>query len=134
MGYCSKCLFRARKNKDYLSDEDKNVVATEECQVHPSLDNWRFWRMLKSIQYWASQPIGFQDLRCPTPITLGEGWVHRRNAEVILFDYERYFIDLAIERGVLEQAKRDSVARAVRLTDAGNVALFDYIKTVKPDV
>ena len=129
MPFCSECLERAIENRDYLSTEDTiQAVTSQDCVVHPTLDNWRFWRALKSIQYWASQPDGFRDKRCPTPITLGEGWVHRRNAELILFDYERYFIDLAIERGILEQAQRGLVSRAVRLTIAGNVMLFDHVK------
>lgn len=128
MGFCEECLTRAEQNGDYLSADDRSLVRVIDCMVHPSTDNWRFWRMLKSVQYWASQPAGFRDRRCPTPITLGEGWVHRRNAELILFDYERYFIDFALERGFLEQAERGGVARAIRLTAIGDVGLFEHVR------
>jgi hypothetical protein len=128
MAFCRSCLKKARANSDYLGAEDKQAVKQADCMVHPTMSNWRVWRTLKTIQYFAAQPDGFKDKRCPTPITLGEGWVHRRNAEVILFDYERYFIDFAIENKLLEQDSRGGVARAVRLTNVGNVALFERVK------
>ena len=128
MGFCKGCLAQARKAKDYLNSDDRQVVPVEQCVVHPVTTNWRFWRALKRVQYWGSQPDGFRDSRCPTPITLGEGWVHRRNAELILFHYEKYFLDLAIKENLLEQESRDGVSRAIRLTQTGNVLLFEEVK------
>ncbi len=134
MGFCQPCLTTAEENGDYIGIDDKVIVPTLDCMVHPSVDNWRFWRMMKSVQYWGSQPTGFKDHRNPSSITLGQGWVHQRNAEAILFDYEKYYIVLGIEKKLLEQQTDEGydtgqlVARAIRLTKKGNKKLHEHVK------
>jgi len=137
--FCADCWRRARENEDYLGALDVQTESVDECEnggAHPSLKNWRVFRTLASLQYWASQPVGFRDKRCPTPITLAFGYVHRRNAEVILFEYEKYFIDFLIEVEYLEQVDTaryiDGVLpRAVRLTAKGDAALMEYTQKRK---
>ncbi len=134
MGFCQPCMDVALKSGDYVGSEDEKIVPALDCMIHPTLDNWRFWHMMKTVQYWGTQPTGFQDRRNPTPITLGQGWVHQRNAELILFDYEKYFVALAIDKKLLEQqgpALYDTgqrVDRAIRLTDKGNEMLHEHVK------
>lgn len=131
MKFCPPCWRRAHDENHYLGADDEMVPTEAECMVHPRADNWRVWRTLSTIQHFAMQPVGWRDRRCPTPITLEEGWVHRRNLEVIVFDYERALIDFLIREGHVDEDERHAASgittRAVRITKKGTLRLNQYI-------
>lgn len=127
---CQACIDRSKEGNWYPF-QDVALVPESECLFHPTLANWRVWRTLATVQYFSAQPEGFRDRRAPTPITLDGGWVHRRNLEVIAFDYEQPFIDITIKEGLLEERDvdqaREWIAKSVRLTAKGDGALRTYI-------
>lgn len=137
--FCGPCHEHAKKEKHYLNGQEVIVSTPEECSVHPRIDNWRVMRTLKTVHYFGSQPAGFRDRRAPTPITQPGGWVHRRNLEVIVFDYEKPFIDLLVKEGLLEEVDVERhlthvLPRSVRLTAKGDLALGEHIrKGANPD-
>lgn len=137
--WCQSCYGGQKAQGGYLGFGDVPGTSEADCLIHPRLDNWRLVRTLRTIQHFSAQPEGWTDRRCPTPITREAGWVHRRNLEVIIFDYEVPFIEFAIREGLLEQTETvrtfaQVFPRSVRLTAKGDDFVRQSIRKGEPEV
>jgi hypothetical protein len=135
MKMCKKCHKWMKDNEGYLNGQEE-IVKQEDCQVHPRMDNWRVARTVKALVAWGMEAaghkisVGHPDT-CQVSrvvISLGDGWVHERNAYLQLFDYERPFVELLIAEGMIERQECvryiDGVEpRALRVTMRGHVWL-----------
>lgn len=126
-GICKECRDRHVENKWYLSPDDK-LVEIEACRFHPRLDNWRVVRTLRTLKYWSLCGEGWKHKHAPMfRMTLAFQRVHRRTAEMILFDYEKPFIDLLIEKGYLEEESDfDDVSRVLRVLPTWRAYVMEY--------
>lgn len=135
MKMCRKCHKWMKDNKGYLNGQEE-IVAQEDCSVHPRMDNWRVARTVKTLVAWGMEAAGHK-ITVGSPsmmstqrvvISLGDGWVHERNAYLQLFDYERPFVELLISEGMIERKECergvfDVDPRALRVTMKGHVWL-----------
>lgn len=129
---CRSCVQRATE-EGWYPFYGVNLVDSRDCAFHPTLTNWRFYRTLATVQHFSAQPPGYRDRRAPTAIVAEGGWVHRRNLECIIFDYEKPMLDLGVAEGLLEQAECDRrvrvvFPRSVRLTAKGDAALAEWVR------
>jgi len=118
MKMCSKCHKAHKTNKWYLNGSEE-IVAEKLCEVHPSLDNKRVSRTLRSLKYWSLCGENYRHSNMKgVRLVLSFQRIHRRTAESILFDYEKPFVELLIKEGILDEEKDfDGVNRALRVTD-----------------
>lgn len=100
---CRSCWDLQEKRGGYLRSTEK-VDDASKCDVHPTLDNWRTFRVLRTLKTWSLEQPGFQHPSARgVRLVVESGHVHRRTAEAILFDYEAPLVDLLIhERLVLQ--------------------------------
>lgn len=125
---CDDCWQRHQDNDYYIGYDDENGADPAECSVHPRLDNWRVYRFLTTVQHFQNQAVGYQDDRCPTPITREGGWVHVRNLFCICFDYERAYVDFAVEQGWVDTTETERyvdgvLPRSIRVNAAGDAVI-----------
>lgn len=103
MKMCKSCHSGQVGSGGYIGPEDVAVSDAKECQIHPTLDNWRTLRTMKAIKAWSLEGEGYRHPNCRgVNLTLCGGHVHRRTAEAILFDYEKPMIDLLVHEGMLK--------------------------------
>lgn len=130
MKMCRKCHTGQKKQGGYLGTVE--IVKQEECSIHPRMENWRVFRTVKTLIVWGLEPAGMKITvgapgYSPTKvvISLGDGWVHLRNAKLQLFDYEVPFIELLLKEGMIEKREcrrglLDADPAAVRVTMKGH--------------
>lgn len=100
--------------------------------VHPvDLTHWRYWRLMDTLAYWARQPTGYRQNPAPTPLHRGSGWIARRSAMCILFDYEAELIEHGLSIGHLEGQDVERFAanvlpQAIRITPEGEAAMMEW--------
>lgn len=97
----------------------KTKKATE-CVFHPSMDNWRVRRTLRTILSWSLNGDGYihPHFRL-TKMTRAGDWVHRRTAEAVLFDYEKPYLDLLIREKAMKVADHGE-GPVLKLTPKGH--------------
>lgn len=100
---CHSCWDLQEKRGGYLQNTDK-VKDAKKCQVHPTLDNWRVFRTLNTIKVWSLEHAGYRHPNFKgVKLVTDYGFVHRRTAEAVLFDYESPMIDFLVNQGYLKQ-------------------------------
>lgn len=126
MKICTACKKAHKENGWYLTF-DLQITPKDQCDYHPVLTNWRVVRTLKTLKYWSRCGEDYRHPHIPgVRMCLSFQRVHRRTAEAVLFDYEKPFIDLLIEKGYLEQEENfDDVNRVLRVLPAAD----DYLKS-----
>jgi len=134
MKMCRKCHKWMKDNEGYLNGQEE-IVRQEDCSVHPTMDNWRVARTVKTLTVWGMEAaghtikVGASGYGVTTVvISCGDGWVHERNAYLQLFDYERPFVELLLKEGMIERREcvrliGDVEPRALRVTMKGSVWL-----------
>jgi hypothetical protein len=127
---CPKCWKAHKDGGWYMSSDYKRTANVPDCMFHPSLTSWRVVRTLKSLKLWSLQGEGYSHPNVRgVRMTLIGGYVQRRTAEAVLFDYEKPFIDLLIEEGYLRQHEDwDGVARALEVTPKADELLRANLK------
>jgi len=100
-----------------------NIVKCDnarDCVFHPTLDNWRTRRTLRTILAWSLNGEGYTHPNFKlAAMTREQGWVHRRTAEAVLFDYEKPYLDLLIREKALKVADHGQGA-ILKLTPKGH--------------
>jgi len=129
MKMCRRCHSAHKKNGWYLNGQEE-IVKQDDCSIHPSLDNWRVQRTLRTLMVWGADD-GYEisvDRGQKMVVGLEDGWIHLRTAFLKLFDYERPFVDILIKEGMLEQREcirgvNGVQPKSVRVTMRGTVWL-----------
>jgi len=135
MDMCQKCISLMKKNKDW-HQIDFTRVAQSACQTHPVITNRRVIRTLKSIKAWSLEPAGMTQRggglnrdgtvwAATLKINVGGGHVPERNVRLILFDYEKPFIDLLVKEGYLARHRgvrtiEETTPTTLTVTKAGD--------------
>ena len=100
---CKPCWAEQERIGGYLESTEK-VDSVTDCDVHPSLENRRVFRTMKTIKTWTLEIVGYTHpgnrIR---PLVMEEGRIHQRVAKSILFDYETPFIELLVYEGLLKR-------------------------------
>lgn len=123
MKMCRSCYDLQKASGGYISPDDKRIDDAKECMIHPTLDNWRVLRTLKTIKCWTLEHEGYRHPNAKgVNLVLEDGKIHRRTAQAILFDYEAPFIDLLVNQGYLIQ--HDETPISVSITRKGD----DFIR------
>jgi hypothetical protein len=128
---CPKCWKAHKDGGWYMSETYKKTAHVPDCMFHPTMTSWRVIRTLKSLRVWSLMGEGYAHPNFKAVrMTLTGGYIHRRTAEQILFDYEKPFIDLLVEEGYLRQhSDWDGVSRALEITPKGDELLRANLKS-----
>lgn len=114
---CPKCWSAHKKGGWYMSSAYARTANCVQCIFHPTLTNWRVARTLKSLRLWSLNGEGYCHKMFPAVrMTLIGGFLHRRTAEAVLFDYEKPFIELLVKENYLKEHQDwDDVARTLEV-------------------
>lgn len=123
MNFCRSCDDLRRTRNGYFGSEDKRVDDAKECHAHPTMDNWKVFRTLKTLKVWSIEQPGFRHKMFTGVVLVPDaGHVSRRTAEAILFDYEAPFIDLLLHERLIRQ--HPGTPTTLTITKKGD----DYIR------
>lgn len=127
---CPKCWKAHKDGGWYMSSEYARTANVPDCNLHPTLTSYRVVRTLKSLRLWSLNGEGYSHPNCKgVRLTLTSGYIHRRTAEAILFDYEKAFIDLLIEENYLKVHKDwDGVVTALEIMPKADELLRANLK------
>lgn len=128
---CPSCWKAHKKNNWYIGSMDQRTSNTLECTYHPTMTNWRVIRTLNTLKVWSLEGGGWKHKMAPgITMTFDGGHVGRRTAEVILFDYEKPFLDLLVaEKYVKEHEDHPEVSRSLTITAKGDELIRSYLKS-----
>ena len=128
---CPSCWKAHKKNGWYISSGDARTNDTTLCSFHPTMTNWRVIRTLNTLKVWSLENAPFHHkMASALTLTFEGGHIGRRTAEVILFDYEKPFLDLLSSEGYIkEHENHPGVARSLTVTFKGDELLRARLKT-----
>lgn len=105
--FCGPCWTDQERRGGYLNaDSSEKVKSVKNCDVHPSLENRRLFRTMRTIKTWCLEIVGYTHSACKiAPMVHAPGHIRERNALMVLFDYEAPFVELLIHDGFIERTE-----------------------------